>query len=269
MKKIENIGGYLEIDKDGFIIKSATQEKFQKKWKPVIEEIKQAYIEHFGGDLHSVYIRGSVAKGEAVDNLSDVDTIAIVNLPKDKIDLKWSEKFSTKIDSKYPFVNGVEIVAGTPEDAVSKNRGVHIMLKTQAVCIYGDDISEKIGPLKPGKESAQHFRGIQNELLDTVDFFENGWAENNEEREERCSWIMKRILRTGFELVMEREQKYTRDLYPSYVSFAKHYPSKKYDMYEALELAMNPIHDSRVLVPFLRLWIGWLPGEIERVFNFK
>ena len=269
MNKIQKIGGYLEIDKDGFIIKKASAEKFQEKWKPVIEETKNAYIEHFGDKLHSVYIRGSVAKGEAIDGIADLDSIAVVNLPKEQIDIKWKEEFNKQIIAKYPFVKNIEIVAGTLDHALSKNRGVHIIIKTQAVCIYGDDLSDSIAKLKPGKESALHFRNLQDELQQTIDFFENGWGDNLEESLDKCSWIMKRILRTGFELVMERENKYTRDLYPCYESFSKYYPNKKDDMYKTLEFAINPTDDSKTIILLLKDWLIFMPEETEKSFGFK
>ncbi len=269
MIEIQKIGGYLEIDKDGFIIKKASADKFQEKWKPVIKEIKNAYIEHFGDKLHSVYIRGSVAKGEAIDGIADLDSIAVVNLPNEQIDIKWKEELNKQIIDKYPFIKNVEIVAGTLEHALSKNRGVHIILKTQAVCIYGNDISDSITKLKPGKESALHFRNLQDELQKTIDFFENGWGDTLEENLDKCSWIMKRVLRTGFELVMEREQKYTRDLYPCYEGFVKYYPEKKDEIYKTLELAVNPTDDSKIIIPLLKDWLIFMPKEIEKFFGFK
>jgi hypothetical protein len=42
------------------------------------------------------------------------------------------------------------------------------------------------------------------------------------------------------ELVMEAEQRFTRDLYLCYESFAKHYPAQRAQMYRAMELALNP-----------------------------
>ena len=42
---------------------------------------------------------------------------------------------------------------------------------------------------------------------------------------------------------MVKEQRYTRDLYLCYESFAKHYPEKEREMYRALELAINPKTD--------------------------
>ena len=269
MEKIQKIGNYLGIDKDGFIIKEASADKFQEKWKPVIEEVKNAYIKNFGDKLHSVYVRGSVAKGEAIDGIADLDTIGLVNLPKEKIDIKWKGEFNKQSSIRYPFVNGIEIVVSSPQEAVSKNRSVHIFLKTQAVCIYGKDISDDIERLKPGKESASHFRNLQDELERTIDFFENGWGDNTEKNRNKCSWIMKRILRTGFELVMEREQLYTRDLYPCYESFSKYYPEKKDDMYKTLGFAIFPIDDQKIITPILKDWLLFMSKEIEDVFGFK
>ena len=80
---------------------------------------------------------------------------------------------------------------------------------------------------------------------------------------------MKRILRTGFELVMGREQKYTRDLYPCYESFIKYYPQKKDDMYKTLELAINPIDDSKIIGYILKDWLFFMSKEIEKIFGFN
>ena len=263
--KIEKIGEYLGVDKDGFIVKKASVDKFQEKWKSVIEEVKNAYIEYFGDKLHSVYVRGSVAKGEAIDKVSDLDTIAIIDLPKDQIDTKWAEEFNKKIIAKYSFVKKVEIIAITPEHAISKTRGVHIILKTQAVCIYGKDISDNIPKLKPNKEHALHCKNLQNELQNAIDFFEHRLSNNLEENKQKCVWIMKRILRTGFELVMEREQKYTRDLYPCYKSFIKYYPDKKDNMHKTLEFAINPTDNSKIVIQLLQDWLFWMPKEIEKM----
>ncbi len=54
---------------------------------------------------------------------------------------------------------------------------------------------------------------------------------------------MKRTVRIGFELVMEKEQCFTLDLYPCYEMFSKHYPEKSKEMMEALKLAVFPTAD--------------------------
>ncbi|MDR3519607.1 MAG: hypothetical protein P4L63_01825 [Candidatus Pacebacteria bacterium] len=264
-KKIQKIGGYLEVDKDGFIVKKVSEDRFQKKWKPVIEETKNVYIKYFGDILNSVYIRGSVAEGLAIDEISDLDTIAIVNLPKEQINTEWRNEFNKKIITEYPFVRRVEIFVVTPERAVNKEKGTHIILKTQAVCIYGKDIFDNIPKLKPGKECAFIYKDIKNDIEKNIHSFKNEQHQDIKEYKDKCSFIMKRIIRTGFELVMEREQKYTRDLYTCYESFSKYYPEKKNEMYKTLEMAINPTDDSRIIIKLLNDWLIFLSKEIEKV----
>lgn len=265
--KIEKIGGYLGADQNGFIVNESSVLKFQEKWKPAIEETVAAYREHFGDNLTSVYVRGSVGRGKAIDGISDLDTRAIVNLPKDQIDVKWGREFNRRIITKYPFIKQVEIEVSSPEQAVDRKRGLHAILKTQAVCVYGKDVVEDIPGIKPGIEAAQHFKYLPDELAKTIDFFEND-QDSAVKKKNKCSWIMKRILRTGFELVMEREQKYTRDLYPCYESFAKYYPNKKEAMYKTLKLAINPTDQSKTIVSLLKDWQFFMSAEIQKVFGY-
>lgn len=268
MYEIKNIGGYLEVDLNGFIVKRASSKLIQEKWSPVIQEVIEAYKKHFNKNLLSVYIRGSVVKGEAIDQLSDIDSFAIVDSTEDEINTEWGKQFSEETVTVYPFVKGVEIFAGTPQQARDLNRAIHIMLKTQSVCVFGVDISDQILPLKPGKESSIHFRSLQSDLRESIDFFEPA-DEEPDEYFMQCSWIMKRVLRTGFELVMEKEQRYTRDLYPCFENFSKYYPAKRDLMHQTLEFAINPASDPEVVLPILKEWFLWMPAQIEQVFGFK
>lgn len=263
--KVEPIGSYLPTDAEGFIVNPTSLEKVQPKWLPVIERVKDAYREHFGECLHSVYIRGSVAKGGAIDNVSDLDSFAVVALPHDQIDLTWSQDFDKQVMSEYSFVRGVEI-AVIPLDELDSHRADKIMIKTQSICVYGLNLADDIPPLKPGKETAQHVKGIAREVAKTREWLDEEHAEDEIRR--RCAWIMKRLLRAGFELVMERSGKYTRDLYPCYEGFSEYYPEKRDEMYRVLELAINPTSDTgeiRQTLGGLGTWIGF---ETERVFEF-
>ena len=87
--EIKPIGSYFEVDKDGYIVNPAAIDKIQQKWKPVIDAVSTSYQKIFGDKLKNVYIRGSVAKGQAVDNVSDIDTFAYVDLEKEDINFDW------------------------------------------------------------------------------------------------------------------------------------------------------------------------------------
>ena len=90
MVEIKKSGSYLELDDSGHLIKIAGPEKFQDKWKRLIEEANDFYIRECGDKLHSVYVRGSVAKGAVpTENLVLASTQGLrttLHLPSDTVE---------------------------------------------------------------------------------------------------------------------------------------------------------------------------------------
>ncbi|HEY0980295.1 MAG TPA: nucleotidyltransferase [Candidatus Paceibacterota bacterium] len=262
--EVQAIGSFLQTDTDGFIVNTTSPEKIQAAWMPAVEMVKDAYQKHLGEHLHSVYIRGSVAKGQAINNISDIDSFAVVTVSYDDVDIQWSKDFVEKVKKQFPFIVGVEIGV-VPLEEIPDSKGDRIMIKTQSICVYGNNLFSTLPALKPGVDTAQHFEGIEREINKTKEWLQEERSE--EEIKRRCTWIMKRIIRSGFELVMERSQKYTRDLYPCYEEFSKYYPEKKEEMYKALELAVNPTSDKNTIVDTLENLGSWLVKEIDTVFK--
>jgi predicted nucleotidyltransferase len=256
---IQKIGSYLPIDGQGYIVNPTSIKKIQPEWLAAVEKVKKAYVQHFGEDLHSIYIRGSVAKGHAIENISDIDSFAVVSLPDEKIDTSWAAAFRDELISEYPFITGVEIGA-IPLDEIKDNKGDQIMIKTQAICMYGKNLADEIPAMKPGRETAQHVVYIEKEIVRTKEWLNS--EHSAEEIMRKCTWIMKRILRSGFELVMERSQKYTRDLYPCYEGFSEYYPEQKDNMYKVLELAINPTDDKAEIEEVLDSIGNWIIKEV-------
>lgn len=237
---IKEIGSYFKVDEEGFLVNPASPEKIGNEWKPVVDDIVEAYKSHFGENLHSVYVRGSVAKGDAVSGISDIDTFGYANLPKDQIKTDWVSDFEKELKQKYPFVQGFEISVDPTEDAPNDR-----ILLLQSACVFGTDLSKEMPKVKVGKETLGHVYSFRKNLA----WFDE-WAQKPQETEEirnSCTWLMKRFLRTGLELTMERAGLYTRDLYPSYKAFADYYPDKADEMKEALYLAINPTDDLDVI----------------------
>jgi len=258
--EIKPLGSYMDIDEEGYIVNPTSLEKIQEKWLAPLKETKEEYIARFGPALHSLYIRGSVPKGKAIDDISDLDTFAVVNLKEEEIDISWWRELNEKIKQKYPFVEGVEIVA-IPLDEFEKSRGDKIMVKTQSLCLHGINLADTIPSYRVGFETTQHIQSIGKKVGDTLTWLQEDKSE--EKIVKKCGWIMKQLLRSASELVMERSGKYTRDLYPCYEIFSEFYPGKKDEMYKVLELAIYPTKD-KYLISEVVSGIGkWVAGEAE------
>lgn len=261
---IKPIGSILGTDADGFIVKTVSEDKVQSKWRPAVDMAVSVCKQQLGDELHSLYVRGSVAKGEAIDGISDIDVVVIVNAPLDSIDTKWTGNLTSEIEKKHPFINGVEFMFGSVN---ALGKGHKLVIKTQTVCLYGSDLTDELPPLKPGSDTVMHARNLGINIKETADFLSH--TKNEKAIRKKCAWVMKRVVRTGCELVMERSGKYTRDLYPCYELFSEYYPEKQSDMYRVLELAVNPSKDAREIQTVLYGIGVWVARKAEFIQGEK
>ena len=263
--EIKRIGNYLETDEQGFLQSRADAANVTSPWRGVVEEVKKAYLEQWPETIHSVYVRGSIAKGLAVEGTSDIDSFAVLNPSREQTfpynEFRgWTDTLEQSVREEFPFVTGVELGLETFGEAQDRKNPYALILKTEAVCVYGENLAEKIAPYKPGVEMAfqtKYFRSYLETFLTEYP------TEPEADKPEFLNWMMRRFLRLGMELVMAEEQRFTRDLYLCYESFAKHYPGKAAEMYRALELAVNPVL-GEATGTYAETFGAWLAQEAER-----
>lgn len=260
--EIKPMGSYFEVDKEGYIVNPTSVEKIQGEWKALVNDIVEVYKKTYGESLKQVYIRGSVAKGEAVKGVSDIDTFAYVDLPEDYLkEHNTNREMRKEVTEKYTFIDDIEMEACP----LSEIKDDYILLN-QSVCVYGEPL--EIPKMKPGKEMVLHAKGFHNRFK----WFEKFLAKEDESKEEvmnGCVWLMKGILRVGFELTMERSKKYTRDLYKCYESFSEYYPEKESEMREVLDLALNPTTDKQKIKNIMDNLGVWILSEIPKHFEVE
>ena len=267
MIPIRSHGSLLRADSNGFLVRDADAKKISPPWSAAVDFVKQAAIKNLSDSLHSIYIRGSVPRGLAVEGISDIDTYFIMHGNRNtcqQLDLSWVDKTRSEFSQRFPFAAGMERLCIPLDDIIDEGQNDirwRFMIKTSSVCLYGEDLALNIPPFKisqiPGpKDSA---------LAKNIEFFGDkiAAAPDDEEIKDGCRWLMKRFIREGMRLVMQREQAYTRDLYPAYECFARYYPKKKESMRQALEYAINPIGDMQLLSPFVATFGTWLCGTCE------
>lgn len=259
--KVREIGGYLSTDADGYLINDLHASDIQLNWKPPLDEILDFYIGKLE-NLHSVYVRGSVAKGCAIDFVSDIDTLAIVE-SEDPIFGRYVPRFLRQFARPYPNVKGVELAVHTI-DEFRNNRTLQILIRTQCICLHGQDLATEVPKLKPGPDTIQHLPILRHEIKDCLAFLRN--ARSGNEIKRKCGWIMKRVLRGGYELVMERSRSYTRDLHPCFQGFSDYYPEKRDEMYQVLCLAIEPTEDCERAAWKLRQIGLFVADEYERLY---
>ena len=272
MSKTElfKIGGFFPMDADGYVVNSTSIDKIKSYWNVSISDIIKQYKKQYPKKVHSIYLRGSVAQGLDIEGLSDLDMFALIHNEKNIYiswkSVNWLQQYQKTLLEKYDFHNPVDLYYSTyPSNIEEMNVKIQMLLKTQSLCVWGEDIISKIRKFKPGKEMMLNIFWIETDLIDTLDKLQS--TENSAAVKELSKTIMKIIVRSGFELVMEREAKFTNHLYQCYESFSKYYPEKKQLMHRALDLCINP-SDVKTDITYIIEKLGfWIAEKAEKFKN--
>lgn len=267
MGKILRMGRLLKTNKSGFIVSESNVGKIASPWREAVEEIKNSYLKNLGDIVHSIYVRGTVSRGDAIKGISDIDTFAVVLKKLEEVDRTWVKESRKELEKKHSFSTRIEIQLLPYEELFNEEKFFNdrFTIKTQSACVYGEDLALKISPFKADIETASHF--FRN-LKIVIEKTKKGVKDNldKEDIKEKCRWVMKRIIRAGFVLVMDKEQVFTRDLYPSYKLFSKHHPKQEPKMKIALDMAINPTDYSDKTISFLDDFGVWIENQVEGKF---
>ncbi|MDP4550083.1 nucleotidyltransferase [Alkalihalobacillus macyae] len=271
MTEIKEIGSLCSLDDEGYIINQSNHKKINNKFSEVIRLINESCLSALPKEIHSIYIRGSVPRGLDIEGVSDGDVIIVTYTNPQELHLDWVEETEQFIDQKVSFINGVEL-GFSPLSEVEESKYcsmIPFILKTYGICVYGANLISKLPDYKPDSSLANEHLIHLSSLIDKA---KHDLMGNNdiEDIKDCCSWIMRIIVRAGGALVIVQEQSYTRDLYPAYELFSKHYPEKKQEMRTALWYAINPLSSSEEILKFLDYFGGWIKAETEewlKVYN--
>lgn len=235
---IKPIGGYLEINGDGYIQNSCHRDNIPGIWMNPIEELVTFYSTYHKENLISVYLRGSVPRGVMVNSVSDIDSFCLTQTDTHIENIKPIEEFQSDLSQRYGFVNGVEIDSYSIENALEM-KSIRFLIKTQSLCVFGADVSTDIEPMSISVDSLStciYLAEINAKFLVQCEV-----SDSEGDARSLCVWIFKMALRAAFEIVMMREYKYTRDIYFCWKSYSKHYLEHSDLLEQALCNVVNPI----------------------------
>lgn len=260
-KRIQKIGTILQTDNEGYLVNESSLEKITDPWREVVDIYAQKFQEELGENFHSLYIRGSIARGTAVEGVSDIDGIVLTNVEPDKIDWLWRPPMRLGVLEKYPFLKGVDFGQASVDSVLNgENKVRAFLIKVLSVCVAGKDISSQLPLVKPGRDAFVVRWKFDQKIQ--PDYH----AGSEYTLRHRTKHVGKQILRAGMELVMEREQAYSRDLYPCYAMFSKYYPEKEPAMRLALEQTLFSAQDEADFVA-MRDNIGpWLVEQFNILY---
>ncbi|MCE7793799.1 nucleotidyltransferase domain-containing protein [Salipaludibacillus sp. CUR1] len=225
-------------------------DKIDNIYKPCIRESVESLKDLFHPHLHSVYVYGSVARGEAVPIKSDLDLIAMFDGKLSSGNLAELQQLAGELSQKYrSLVRDVGIAVAYYHYTVEpSNYYENAFLKELCVCVCGEDLGDRFGPYKLTSEVAIRFNGdIGEALTRTLNRLETA---TNKKFKTISQNFSRKLIRTYYSMVMVRSQIWSTRLHEQSEVFLHHFPDKK---------------------PIIQTLINWIdepPANREAVYEF-
>jgi hypothetical protein len=260
---IRPIGRILYADQNGYLPQADGSKALPSDWQPLANAAVKACCTCLGDRFHSVYVRGSVARGTAVPGVSDIDMVALAaGAMPDGANARLDD-LATQLLRQCPIATGIDLVALPEQEfiAATRYRALRFAISLDGYPLAGRDIRARLMRPRVGPEAVMHAHEVprwRNTALRRLA------AEGTEEDVRlTCRWVMKRILRSAFELIMFEVNGYTRDLYPCARLAARAFPRREQALWTALDLAVNPTKDKAYIADVLVELSDWLERDAK------
>jgi hypothetical protein len=126
---------------------------------PAIEDALKTYEVQFGTHLCAIYLSGSLAYGEGLPGISDMDMFGFIDYEPESCDLQWRPQTEEMLGRRYPQVEHFCLNINSL-DFVAKQDVWRFILRYNSVRLRGEDIvavleQRGVQTLAPTKELAK------------------------------------------------------------------------------------------------------------------
>ncbi|GGW68305.1 nucleotidyltransferase domain-containing protein [Streptomyces xantholiticus] len=259
------------LNPDGTIAREGSLDRVTADFAPVVAAARTEIAGNFEGSrLHSAYLYGSIPRGTAVPGVSDLDLLLVLHGEPAARDRADADAAEAVLDGTFDVIDGVGILLVGAGAALSELERYDLGFFISCLCtpLLGQDLAVRLPAQRPTSLLARETNGDLALVLPR-------WRERlrnaatDTERRALCRRVARRIVRTGFTLVMPRWGGWTSDLHDSAELFALHCPQRAEQMRLAAAAARTPTPDPVVLRTLVEDLGPWLAAEYTAVHGEK
>ncbi|WP_411115298.1 nucleotidyltransferase [Streptomyces sp. 029-5] len=256
---------------DGTIAREGALDRVPAAFTPVIDAARTQIAATFdSARLHSAYIYGSIPRGTAIPGVSDLDLqLALHHEPTeaDRVDATACE---VALDHAFPQIDGVGILLTSTRTLLSdlERHDAGFFIACLCTPLLGPDLAERLPRYRPTTVLARETNG---DLALALRRWRTRAAETATDADRRAlsRTVARRIVRTGFTLIMPRWGGWTSDLDQSAELFGRYYPEHAHHMSTAATIGRAPSADPAVLSTLIDDLGPWLAAEYTAVHGEK
>lgn len=245
---------------DGTIAREGSLSKVPAAYARLLDEARDRIRAAFpAGRLHSAYVYGSIPRGTARAGRSDLDLAVVMREPPSAADRTAADGIEAGLDAGFAVIDGVGLLLFDVDKTLSELERYDTGFFVACLCtpLLGEDLAGALPRYRPDGLLARETNGDLGQALPR--WHERVAAAGSErERAALCRVVARRIVRTGFTLVMPRWGGWTSSLGLQAEVFAGYYPLQGAAMRRAAGWALAPTADPaalRVLLGELGPWL--------------
>ncbi|WP_165984179.1 nucleotidyltransferase domain-containing protein [Streptomyces sp. YIM 98790] len=259
------------LDADGTIAREGHPDRVPAAFAPVVEALRLHLTGTFGSTrLHSAYLYGSVPRGTAIPGTSDLDVLLALHDEPTDADRAAAKAVEAALDEAFPQIDGAAIgLLSTPAVLSDLERhDLGFMVACLCTPLSGEDLADHLPRYRPTSLLARETNGDLALVLPH-------WraraaaAATDAERRTLNRGVGRKLVRSGFTLIMPRWGGWTSDLSEAAGLFGRHYPRRAEQMRTAAATARTPSADPAVLSMLVEDLGPWLAAEYTAVHGEK
>ena len=258
------------LDDDGTIAREGALVRVPAAFAPVVEAVRARITQTFGARLHSAYLYGSIPRGTARAGRSDLDLVLALHDEPAERDRTEAKAVEAALDGAFPQVNGVGILLFSVRTLLSDLERFDLGFFVACLCtpLLGPDLARQLPRYRPTELLARETNGDLGLVLPhwRAKFAE---AVTDADRQALSRVIARRLVRSGFTLVMPRWGGWTSDLSQAADLFARYYPERAGQMRAAATAGRVPSPDPAVIRMLIDDLGPWLAAEYTAVHGAK
>ncbi|MFF4290714.1 nucleotidyltransferase domain-containing protein [Streptomyces sp. NPDC001633] len=259
------------LDPDGTIAREGALERVPAAFVPVVDAARARISETFGSTrLHSAYLYGSIPRGTATPGVSDLDLQLALHDEPTEADRADASAIEAVLDRAFPQIDGVGILLTSTRVLLSdlERHDGGFFLACLCTPLLGPDLAAQLPRYRPTALLARETNGDLARVLPR-------WrakaaeAATDADRRTLSRFVGRRIVRTGFTLIMPRWGGWTSDLGQSAELFGRYYPERVEQMRIAASIGRAPSSDPAALGMLIDDLGPWLAAEYTAVHGEK
>ncbi|WP_421534949.1 nucleotidyltransferase domain-containing protein [Pseudomonas marginalis] len=251
------------IDADGFIL-TVPDTPVQLEYQPLLADVCASLSTDDLG-LDGLYLYGSVARGDAIPGVSDLDLTLVLREPATAELLARLEAVRCALEQRHPLVTKVDFDIGHHAQvlATENRNGWGYWLKHQCRCLWGNDLSVHFERFRPSRDIALAVNGDFHAVLSAY-LTRIASADTETQRLRLQREASRKLIRSTHVLLSEDASTWPRTLEEHVAMFVRGYPQRVSHLAFFLFEARNPGATMENFTTRLRAFLDWMASPIVR-----